>query len=602
MLRSNKWRLRCGWLGLLLSLTLQCALAWAADDTLIAAGRRIYTEGVLPSGEQLTGQRFGNVTVQGREAACVQCHKRSGMGSVEGEVLVAPITGNYLFAPVDKSQLATMDPRRGKGFNLTHMPYDEASLARAVRTGVNVGGQTMHGLMPRYALDPSALNALSAYLHQLSVGWSLGAGEQVIRFATIVAPDLEPTRRKVVLDMLRLAVQQKNASTVLGQQHGGRHHMTSAAELVLGTERKWQLDVWELQGTPQTWRAQLENFYRQAPVFAVLSGAGAGTWEPVHDFCEAQQLPCWFPAIDLPPAKPGDFYSVYFSAGVLLEADVLAKQLQQAPEQPERVIQVFRDDEVGRGAAAQLRTALAGSGIALVSRAWPVGDAPALAAALSQTHARDALVLWLRAEDASLLASIDPPAGAKLFFSGQLLGGEHGVPGTWKKQARLVYPYELPQKRALSLSYFHQWLRSKRLPLVDEALQSKVYFAASFMTDTLVEMLDNLHRDYLLERAETMIGRREGSKAEEEAHSRQMQRRAAVAQLVGRRNDAASHPQAGPAPTPEPETMGLRQSTTVFPRLTLGNGQRFASKGAYIVRFADTHSDTIIAESDWTVP
>jgi hypothetical protein len=115
-------------------------------------------------------------------------------------------------------------------------------------------------------------------------------------------------------------------------------------------------------------------------------------------------------------------------------------------------------------------------------------------------------------------------------------------------------------------------------------------------------MLDNLHRDYLLERAENMISRREGSKAEDEAHSRQLLRRAARAVIAGQRAAAMAKGEADSGVTGVPETMGERQSTTVFPHMGLANGQRFASKGAYIVRFVDQNSDTIVAESEWIVP
>jgi hypothetical protein len=110
-------------------------------------------------------------------------------------------------------------------------------------------------------------------------------------------------------------------------------------------------------------------------------------------------------------------------------------------------------------------------------------------------------------------------------------------------------------------------------------------------------MLDNLYRDYLLERAENMISRREGTRAQDEDQARQSMRRTARALLASRRAAGDVSPE-----TADPQTLGLRQSTTVFPRLELASGQRFASKGAYIVRFADPHSDTLIAETPWIVP
>ena len=39
-----------------------------------------------------------------------------------------------------------------------------------------------------------------------------------------------------------------------------------------------------------------------------------------------------------------------------------------------------------------------------------------------------------------------------------------------------------------------------------------------------------------------------------------------------------------------------------YPRLSLAPGQRFASKGGYLVRFADEGGSRLVADSDWIVP
>jgi hypothetical protein len=42
--------------------------------------------------------------------------------------------------------------------------------------------------------------------------------------------------------------------------------------------------------------------------------------------------------------------------------------------------------------------------------------------------------------------------------------------------------------------------------------------------------------------------------------------------------------------------------TGYYPRLALAPGQRFASKGGYIVRFTEPSGARIIADGDWIVP
>ena len=42
--------------------------------------------------------------------------------------------------------------------------------------------------------------------------------------------------------------------------------------------------------------------------------------------------------------------------------------------------------------------------------------------------------------------------------------------------------------------------------------------------------------------------------------------------------------------------------TGYYPRLSLATGQRFASKGGYLVRFADREGSRLVADGGWQVP
>jgi hypothetical protein len=49
------------------------------------------------------------------------------------------------------------------------------------------------------------------------------------------------------------------------------------------------------------------------------------------------------------------------------------------------------------------------------------------------------------------------------------------------------------------------------------------------------------------------------------------------------------------------ENLGARSGSSVYPNLSLGPGQRFASKGGYIVRFGAS-GNRLVADSEWLVP
>ena len=594
--------------GLLLAMAVAPLASMAgAAPALLEEGRRIYEDGILVSGAPLQGERFGGTRVEGAQAACMNCHRRSGMGSVEGDIQISPITGNYLFTDYD-TNLATMDPRVGKRFNLKHKPYTGQSLARTLSTGINNAGTTMNAMMPKFRLGKQDMSALTAYLKQLSVNVSPGITDDTIQLATVIAPGVEPERRKAMLDIIQAALNQKNASTVIGSQRGGRRHMVSAAEMVLGTERRWQLNVWELQGEPATWAEQLRGFYAKQPVFALVSGLSNGTWAPVHEFCDRQRVPCWFPNTDLPESS-ASFYSLYFTRGVMLEAEVLAKHLQEmADRKPSRIVQIIGGGMVERGAAAAFMKAAAQGGLAVEDR--PLTAINGLGQALQGLKRGEAAMLWLRRADLGSLATLSPPPEVKLFVSAELAGDDGaGLPPQWKPAVRLIYPYELPEKRQLYVRTFHSWLNMRKLPLVDEPLQAQTFFAMTFLTDTVSEMLDNLHRDYLIERAENMLSRSEAIKRDQKTRE--------VASLGQEGELARRFPKARPLSETvnlppgmvSPRTAlgagagpaaGSRQSASFYPRMGLGVGQHFASKGAYIVRFEE--DGKVVPDSEWITP
>jgi len=569
----------------------------------VEQGRRIYMEGVLPSGAPLTATRLGNAPLAGRPAACVACHKRSGMGATEGDVIVPPVTGQALYAGTKLRErvIVSMDPRRGRSWNPSHPPYGEDTLLAALRDGMHVTGRPMSPLMPRYAMQASDVAVLNAFLMQLSAQWSPGVSADSLRLATVITPEVPAWRREAFLKTLRAAVDQKNSNTLPGHRH-----MINAAEMVMRIERSWQLDVWELQGPPNSWAGQLQARYRQQPVFALVSGLGEASWEPVQAFCEREQVPCWFPSVALTPAHAQDeFYGLYFSDGVELEAQALASHLKSLPAAPARLVQVLREETAAQAGAHALRQALAHWRVEQRLLAGGAEESE-LRAAVAGLDAGDVLVLWLKPQDLEALGALPVPEVSAVYASTLLGGGEHAPVGAaWRPRLRLVYPYELPGKRARDLATFHSWLKVRGLEQVDEPMQSEVFFAVNYLQYTLTEMLDNVYGDYLVDRGETMLRRREAQRAEEETMIRGAGHppppSAARAARLAPGAIYGTDPQ-GPLAQANTPLVGERQGTTIYPRLSLAPGQRYASKGAYIVRFAGDSGEALQAESDWIVP
>jgi hypothetical protein len=513
-----------------------------------SVGEILYRRGLLPSAEPVQATREAGATLRGADAACVNCHRRSGLGSTEGRISIPPIAGPYLFIARGKSLeqqgVPFVDTER-----VNHEAYTDESLARAIREGVGANGKTLNYLMPRYQIDDAAMAELIGYLKDLKVSPSPGASTSVLHFATIITPDADPVKRRGMLAVMNQYFVDKNNAMARTKAPT----LYSSHTMMFRVERRWQLHVWELAGAPATWEAQLRRHLAAEPVFAVISGLGGSNWEPVQRFCEAQSLPCLFPNVEAPVGHDSDFYSVYFSRGVLLEAQLIARELADAGEPAHRVVQVFRAGDVGEQAARALQAARTGSGQQIVNRVLKAHAASKdLAAALREVGPKDALVLWLRPQDLKALATV-PVTTSQVWMSGEMGGLEQApLPAGWREVTRMAYPVDLPGQRVVRVDYALSWFRMRKIPLIAQQVQADTYLACGLLSETLNHIVDAFVRDYLIERVEM----------------------------------ALDH----------------RVLTGYYPRLTLAPGQRFASKGGYIVRFSDPQGSRVAPLGDWITP
>ena len=129
----------------LAAVALSAALAVSAapeapQASSIQIGQSIYRGGVLPSGAPLRAEREAGLVMQGADAACVNCHRRSGFGAQEGRSFIPPIAGPYLLRPRAGTGANRPDLPYLEGMRGDRDPYTDATLARAIREGIAADG------------------------------------------------------------------------------------------------------------------------------------------------------------------------------------------------------------------------------------------------------------------------------------------------------------------------------------------------------------------------------------------------------------------------------------------------------------------------------
>ncbi len=513
-------------------------------------GKRLYLEGILPSGKTITGKVKGDIELTGEQVICGTCHRRSGMGSSEGDQVIPAIAGHMIFNPLRL-------PTASDPLAPTQRPaYTVDTLKRAVVAGIDSSGRPLDPLMPRYTLSDADLDLLIGYLDTLSAEASSGVDDRDIHFATIVAGPVKAQERKALLDVMNTYVQQKNQET---------RHETFRAEnapwhkkWLFSPYRKWVLHVWELQGDSDTWGKQLETLYREQPVFAVLSGIGTGSWQPVHDFCQSEQLPCLFPTTDLPVIAEKDFYPIYLSKGMTLEAELVDLHLRREQQADKPLVQVLHQGDL-EAVTASRALERARQGRAVRTLNWERETSRPSAAfwqQLLEELGDAALVLWMSEDQLTNLWPVlaDRPQAPRLYLSATLYGTDpEALPAALRPNVFLTLPQELPSRTQRLLLRSTGWLRVKHIyDPQEQAIQANAYLALKVAGDALMHIRGYFFKDYLIERIE--------------------------------------------------HTVDSVPYTSVYPRLSLAPGQRFAAKGGYIAQFSNSGKPDLVAVTDWVIP
>lgn len=551
---------------ILTSLSSSAALAQTPGDP--ALGERLYRTGLGADGQPVTAITQGDVRIAGDQLTCVSCHRPSGMGTSEGGTYVPPITANHLFAAREANRALRnerfkemykevqterfyQDVRKAR----LRPAYTPETLARALREGLDPAGRALNPAMPRYELSDADAADIAAYLATLSKGDDPGVEPDTVHFATIVSDGIDATRADAFVKTIEAYAEWFNRDIRDDLARPG--FSPYYRDEFLDSYREWRVHVWRLAGPPEGWPAQLARYYEEQPVFAVLSGLVAGDFTPIADFCDAKHVPCLFPVTELPRTERATGgYTLYFSRGLELEADALAAWLTAQEAPPAHVTVIHSADAYGRRPAARLAAALAARRPGLAIELHEVSDAAAMRAAIGDAAGKEdnTLVIWpghLAAAATAALAE-SPPAASHVFLPSAALEAARALPAAVRDRVLVTYPYDKPERIRPDAYRARAWIRSRRLPIVNWNDQREAYFALRMTDWAMAHLLSDYHRDYLIEIIEHEV-----------------------------ENSLDPGPQ---------------------PQMALGPGQRFGSKGAFIMRLDPDAPSGLVAVGDWIVP
>ena len=323
--------------------------------------------------------------------------------------------------------------------------------------------------------------------------------------------------------------------------------------------RTFTLAVWELKGPPETWREQLEEYYRKEPVFALLGGITTREWAPIHRFCEDHLIPAIFPITDFPVISETDWYTLYLSKGLYQEGEAAARYLHGREDLSKTPpsSRSFRDEPAGLALSKAFQDTWVGLGHKAPDTVVLKRDEPIPASFWKKlVREEQACRCSAVAERGRFPRSQAPRERALQTGHGLRLRRSSGTSDLYpgRKRARICVSdlslFASPGVQGATDRRPHSPQNSKS-PITKRDTTLKMHTLSQTISDPLAKMRSFVSRDYFLELIESA-----------------------------------------------PDITAL---PAIYPRLSFGTGQRYASKGCYIVQLTEGPDPELVKKSEWVI-
>ncbi len=522
----------------------------------ILAGKKIYLHGKLSSGEDVIATTIGDVQLSGEQAACVNCHRHSGLGSSEGSTIAPAITGEILFSEQKIKAHRYQPLTKQAAYELDRPAYTENSLKNTLMSGIDINGKPLEQLMPRYTFAENDYKHLYAYLNSLSIN-NKGVTDTTLHLATIIDERASTTKINTMLSTLERYISDLNSGT--------RREVERTAQAPIQKEwlyqgyRKYKLHVWKITGEPDSWQKQLNNYYDKTPVFAVVSGISKNSWNSIDKFCNTREVPCILPNTKTPGYSANNFYTLYFNAGPYNDASVITRYFHDKAidnNEAGNILQLFDGSSYSEVAKNTLHDGITANekyNISSVSLD-----------AISNKHDIDqyiknkntTVIIWSEKLDASLVEVLSSNKNnIKSVFIPYYLATSNE---TRKKLKNIgidiftSYPYVKPSSEARATIRSSAWAKSRKIDTTEKAVFTNTFTAIKTLMNAIKHTRSHFNRAYIIELIEHKLDK---------------------AVLTG-----------------------------MYPKLTIGPNQRYASRGGYIMKVPDDVSVALQPVSEWLLP
>lgn len=271
-------------------------LPLSAADPLSASearGKHIYTKGESPASRIITAAlSTSEAPASASILPCIQCHGLDGRGIG----IISP----------DINWDVLVDPDGHEHLQRAHGAYDEASLARAIREGLDPADNKFEPTMPKYTMADRDMNDLIAYLKVIDAELDPGLSASTVRIGTVL-PTAGPlgAAGTAMRDVIEAYFEFVN---VTGGVHG------RDLELVVGE--------YGGQDTPSFWQAQ--DLVRKEPLFAMISSYMPGYEGEFSALVNERQIPHIGPNT-FTGTGSAVRYEFFLQAGLVEQAQVLVR-------------------------------------------------------------------------------------------------------------------------------------------------------------------------------------------------------------------------------------------------------------------------------------